>query len=291
MKTDRSLPTAVQRFLLNCGAWRGATFDGIAAQAAETFGTAAPSVDQVAVFLCRAYRGKANLNRFHRDRALVAWLLEHGASGTIDDVRKDCMRKFGPDRTPSRSALGRFFHSTDRIAQRGHQPRLMAAFNQSAWIAKVAPHLTLDALHAACVDRFGQRGAPGRSTLQRLLRRLGVATAGRRYRLEDDREVATWLCERAARRPLRELRYRAVGAFGAGRVPSLAAIHRYLASRPGAALTRRKSLVDRDPEVVVWLRARRSHMTLDELLAACATTFGGGRTPSRSTLHRLIRTG
>ena len=42
--------------------------------ARDLFAAGAPTVDEIAAFICRAFRGKRNLNRFHRDRAVAEWV-------------------------------------------------------------------------------------------------------------------------------------------------------------------------------------------------------------------------
>ncbi len=202
------------------------TFDSIAAWTAERFGDAAPSLDEIATFICQFLYGKMNVNRLHRDPAMAAFARRCRASGmTIDAVQAACVQQFGPDRTPSRTVLGRYFvraavprQSAAAAAQRSDMDR---------WLKQTAPHMTLGALHTACVARFGSNATHGRSALHRRLQRLDLVTAGRNWRTAGDSDLGAWLAAECHNGTLDECHAAGVARFGADHMPSRSALHRF----------------------------------------------------------------
>lgn len=165
----KTFPAAIEEFLWHIGARRDVTYDAVARLATERFGSAAPTVDEIATFIGVAYRGKVNLNRLHRDRAVARWLRENAGAGTIRDLRCALVDRFGPDRTPSASSIHRFLAAQPgpSLTRRKRWADLDAEL--AAWVLAHRDEQTLDALHAACVAKFGAGRTPSRSTLHRFV--------------------------------------------------------------------------------------------------------------------------
>lgn len=109
MQPTKTFPPEIEQFLRGAAYQWHVPFDVIADWAAELFGDAAPTVDEIATFIGQHLAGKLHVNRLHRDPALASLARQCRASGmTIDGVRAVCVRTLGPDRTPSRSRLAHY---------------------------------------------------------------------------------------------------------------------------------------------------------------------------------------
>lgn len=211
------------------------TFDAIADRAAEKFGDVAPTVDEVATFVCQFLAGKMHVNRLHRDPAMAAFVRRCRASGmTIDAVHAACVQKFGPDRTPSCTRLGSYLLLAGVPWRSGSAAAAAQRSELERWLTQTAPHMTLSALHTACVARFGSKITHGRSALHRRLQHLGVATAGKSGRLALDPELATWMAAECHNGTLDQWHDAGVTRFGPDRTPSRSALHRYRRRQQGA---------------------------------------------------------
>nr|WP_294557728.1 hypothetical protein [uncultured Rhodopila sp.] len=238
MSWRSTFPPAIERFLWFAGSRSNMSFAAVARMAADQFGSDAPNVDEVANFICHAYAGRRNLNRFRRDLDLATWLLENSATGTINEIRARCIRRFGLIRTPSRTRLAAFLLRSGRPWWRpDHSADALS--DMDLWIRQAAPHMTIKALAAACAVRFGRKCAPSRSALHRRIQSAGLTSAGRRATLAADREAGAWLeAVSTGNATLDDLRSKLVALFGADRVPSRSTIHRHLATatnRPSTA--------------------------------------------------------
>jgi hypothetical protein len=292
MTTRPRFPSRIETFLWNCSRWHRMTFDAIADLARNLFGEAAPTVDQIATFVCIARRGDGWLRRFRRDRAVAELALEIARAGhTINQIRAALAQQFGEPRTPSRRALGSYLRA--KLGSEWSQPVAFADRHPllAEWIRMAAPTMTLTALHAACVKRVGAEHAPSRSALHRYLVAVGIRPLGRQSKIAVHPALAALIRERAGSCTLRELRRLAVKLLGEHDAPSVSAIHRYVMGLRRAGSGRRGGRVAADPEVAVWFLANHHGKTLDWRIAECTAQFGAARTPSRSALHRFLRTG
>jgi len=284
----RQFPARVMTFLHDCARWRGMTFPATAALAAELFGTFAPTVDEIATFVCQLQRGKASLCRFRRDIDMVAFVL--ACPGSARQVHAACLGKFGPARTPALRSLKNFLCAATRGSAR-HDPSLEAQDPaQAAWLAGVAPHMTLTELAAAATDRYGPERAANRSRIHRYLLRAGISSAGRATRIAKGTPLAAFFEARAGHMTLRQMRAAAVQVFGAAQVPSLSIIHRFVVWSPAWAKRPPAWAMD-DPEVAAFLLGRRGKATLDAARDESIARFGLELTPSRSAIHRLWHRG
>lgn len=82
-------------------------------------------------------------------------------------------------------------------------------------------------LHTACVAKFGSDATHSRSALHRRLQRLGVATAGKNWRMENDPELAAWVAVEGHNGTLDECHAAGVTRFGADRMLSRSVLHRF----------------------------------------------------------------
>jgi hypothetical protein len=264
------------------------SFAAVARMAADQFGSAAPSVDEVATFICTFYAGKSNLNRFHRDLDLTVWLLENSTIGTIDEIRTRCIERFGLIRTPSSKSLRAFLV---RSGYRWWRADLAAPepSELDIWIRQNAPHMTLKALASACADRFG-KCAPSRSALHRRLHRAGLTSAGPRPALAYDKEAVALLhklsCGDAT---LDELHRVLVDKLGADRARSRSTIQRCLSTAANHPAWAKRSRFKFGEDVAALLIEQRPSHTLDSLYAGCVAAFEIDRAPSRSAIHRFLR--
>ena len=286
MTEGRKFPSRVQTFLWHCAAWRHITFPAVAAQAAELFGEFAPTVDDIANFVCSVFHGKASLCRFRRDTQVVEWLFEHGREGTIRQVREKCVARWGALRTPSMSALGDFMHRVG--LSRPHRKKSLAFADPqyAAWLFETARNLPLGALHAASLLRWGPERTLSKSAIQRHLARAGIKSAGRVFWSDAYPKVADFIRECVGRMTLRQMRDAAVAKFPGCYVPSVSIIHRLVASLPVRAV-RRRGRLDAAPEIAQWVRENRTLLTLTDLHKEGVRLFGD-RMPSRSAIHRYL---
>jgi hypothetical protein len=228
MKPTKTFPASIADFLRVAAYWWHVTFDVIAGRAAENFGAAAPTVDEVATFIGQFRAGKMHVNRLHRDPAMAAFVRRRRASGdTIDAVHAACARTFGPYRTPSRSVLARYLHLAGARWRSASAAATAQAPDLDPWLTLNAANMTLSALHAACAAKFGSKVAPSRSALHRRLRRLGVAAAGKRGRLAQHPELAAWMAAEWHNGTLDQWHAAGVAKFGTVLTPSRSALHRY----------------------------------------------------------------
>lgn len=283
MTTPESFSDEIERFLLAYYWMPEATFDFIALRAMVRFGEAAPCGDEIAAFLCRAWRGKRYLNRFHRDQMVTGWLLINKDSGTTDQIGERCAATFGRDRAPSRTTLAAFLRGTGTRGRRTAGAAIDATM--ARWIGQVAPHVTVTVLLAALASRFPGRPMPSRSQLHRYARQRGIATAGHEAHLASNPALRDWLRAHARYLTLAQLRNAAATQFGPAAMPSRSAIHRLLQSR---SPTGHKTRPGWPADVEAWMLERRGSLSLDALRAAAVAKFGPGRTPSRSAIGRRI---
>jgi hypothetical protein len=282
-----TFPPAIERFLWFAGSRCDMSFAAVARMAADQFGSRAPSVDEVATFICHAYAGRRNLNRFRRDLDLTKWLLENSATGTINEIRARCIRRFGLIRTPSAKAIAAF------LARSGYRwwradPAAAGPSEMDLWIRQTASHMTLKVLASACADRFGRECAPSRSALHRRLQRDGLSSAGWRPALADDKEAVALLqtaCTGTV--TLDELHRALVDQIGADRARSRSTIHRCLTSAVNRPAKRKGHKFSED--IAAWLIQRCGSQTVDQLRAGCVAAYGINRAPSRSAIGRFVR--
>lgn len=262
------------------------SYDEMARRAALVFGPSAPSAADIATFVGQHMAGRCNLNRLRRDRELAEWMRQNASALGIDALRAACLAAFGPERTPSRSAIGRFLTAEAKRRDRARTKSLLARDGEVAnWLREEAPQSTLNALLDRCERRFGAARTPSRTALSRFLSNAGIPTRSHRSRLAADPEVAGWAVEHARRMTLDELVAGSTARFGAERTPGRHAFHAFLAK---ASLASRKYSAERDPEVATWVREHHAGQTLDALLAALEARFGAARVPARSSLHRFV---
>ena len=246
MQSVKTFRRDIELFLQRAARWWRVTFDSIATRAAERFGDAAPSVDEIATFICQFLCGKMNVNRLHRDPAMAAFARRCRASGmTIDAMQAACVQQFGPDRTPSRTALARYFvlaavpwQSAAAAAQRSEM---------DLWLKQAAPRMTLGALHTACAAKFGSNATHGRSAIHRRLQSLGLVTAGRNWRTAGDPELVAWLAAECHNGTLDECHAAGVARFGVDRMPSRSALHRCRRRQEDTATRAAKSVPGGSP--------------------------------------------
>ena len=94
--------------MLDCGRIEQMTFAEIFRIGIQRFGGMAPSLDEIATYICTAYRGSRTVCHFRRDTELREWFDEHRHDGTIEQIRAASARVFDLARVPSRSVVGRY---------------------------------------------------------------------------------------------------------------------------------------------------------------------------------------
>ena len=91
---------------------RGSTMGGLRAACLAEFGPSrTPSRTAIHRFLSRLPGGKLTrrMNWTDKDREVADWLAEHRDGATLDELHAAAVARFGAERSPSRSALARFF--------------------------------------------------------------------------------------------------------------------------------------------------------------------------------------
>jgi len=156
---DRGLGSPqIATYIMELVGKRSRTFPEMATLAAERFGQSAPRAGRIARFVCQQFAGKSSLNRLGRDPELAAWLRENApADRRLTDIRAACIRKFGSDRTPSRTVLAAFLYATGRRGRHGDRRRLDHDPKVAGWFRAEAATHTLDA--AGCLCRPFRRPA------------------------------------------------------------------------------------------------------------------------------------
>lgn len=119
---------------------------------------------------------------------------------------------------------------------------------------------------------------------------LGRALKGKcgLNRLVRDPEQAAWLACHSAHMTTDELRAGAVDLFGPDRAASRTAIHRHLKVSSPLASTRRKTRIDRDPEVRAVVRQLAGTMPVAAIFVELQHRFPAERVPSRAALYRHV---
>jgi hypothetical protein len=309
----KPFPPEIDRFIRADALRPTVTFDQIFRKVLARFGPAAPSYDEIATFICRAFPGRPQLARFRRDPVMTAWAVANMDTGTIAQIRRRCVALFGRDRTPSHTGLQVYLKALGRVPWRKARPSrrvstaspisrrtwrhsgdasmvppIAAAIDPAIdiWIRQVAPHMTISALRAALVRRFRGMHMPSRSQLHRYLQRQGIATAGRPASLDANPELGQWLHDAARTNTLDQLRRAALERFGASAIPSRSVIHRFLQRRLSSG---RKPRPGWPADIATWIKERQTSLTLDDLHAGCVSVFGADRAPSRSAIHRFVQ--
>jgi hypothetical protein len=98
-----------------------------------------------------------------------------------------------------------------------------------------------------------------------------------------DAEVAAWVKAQPRQLTFSELAAACRAQFGPERAWDAETLRRYWHSTPRP---RHPSPIERDAELLAFLRDREGRLTGDELLSECAGHFPAGRVPSRSALYR-----
>jgi hypothetical protein len=100
-----------------------------------------------------------------------------------------------------------------------------------------------------------------------------------------DQDVAAWIDAQPRQMTYSALAMACLERFGAALAWDADRIRDYWES---AHPVLGRSPIDRDGEIVAFLRERMGRVTVDELRAECRTHFAADRVPSRSALHRWI---
>jgi hypothetical protein len=166
MMTKR-FPARIEEFLWHIGARMDVTFDAVARLAAEYFGSAAPTVDEIATFICEAYRGKVNLNRMHRDTAVARWLRVNKRGRTVRELRRAAVERFGEARVPSASRIHAYLSTLPGRSLTKRQNWADRNPEVADWVSAHRAECTIDALRAGCLAAFGASRTPSRSALGR----------------------------------------------------------------------------------------------------------------------------
>ncbi len=100
-----------------------------------------------------------------------------------------------------------------------------------------------------------------------------------------DADVAAWVEAQPRQFTYSELAAACLSQFGPERAWDAAKLRRYWHARPREG---RVSPIERDTELLAFLRDREGRLTGPDLLAQCAEHFPAERVPSRSALYRWI---
>lgn len=189
----------------------------------------APSRTCLATHLQRLGRDGRNdgIGLFDRDQEVRAWICDAAHSLPLESLLNACRERFGEARTPNAAAASRFLRRRGLVA-RGRKFRLAADPELAEWVTARAATHSLQELHSAVVERFGEGRGPALSSIQRFLASLkGRRPKRLRANIDRDAELATWLRARAKTGTLASLVAGARAEFGQARAPSMSALHRF----------------------------------------------------------------
>jgi hypothetical protein len=100
-----------------------------------------------------------------------------------------------------------------------------------------------------------------------------------------DQEIVAWIERQQRQLPFTELALACLQCFGHDRAWSVEQIREYwLAAHPVIL----RSPIDRDAELLAFLRDRFRRLTGPDMLVACRAHFPASRVPSRSALNRWL---
>jgi hypothetical protein len=87
---------------------RQLTYSELARLCAERFGERTWSEDEIRIYCWRVWRRRRrDGSRIERDPEVKAFLEDRLLRETIDEAHAECLAEFGPERTPSKTAIGR----------------------------------------------------------------------------------------------------------------------------------------------------------------------------------------
>lgn len=102
---------------------------------------------------------------------------------------------------------------------------------------------------------------------------------------DHDAQIAAWVDAQPRQLTFTELAAACRAAFGPEHAWDADRLRRYWHT---AHQVMTRSPIERDAELLAFLRERMGRLTVAELLRECSTRYAAGRVPSRSALYRWI---
>ncbi len=102
----------------------------------------------------------------------------------------------------------------------------------------------------------------------------------------DDPAVVAWVEAQPRHLTYSELAAACLQVFGPARAWNAERLRRYW-QQHHPTLT--QSLIDRDPEIVSFLRERVGRISVDQMLEQCRAFYSRDRVPSRSAVYRWVQ--